>query len=231
MNRKLFIGYIVLLLFFACKKEEKNDILPVQNDGRYYPLNIGTFIDYEVEYIFWDDFANTVDTSNYIFREKIESKIVNYSGDTLYRIEQFIKYHIDSAWSVPKVVYAGKGNNYIYKSEDNVQFVKLIFPIKTNGKWNGNAYNSLPRQEYKYVEVGESFSLLSVAFDKVVQVLQQDNQTAINQDFEEEIYAFDIGLIYKKSIHVRKTYNPINQTFEISSGYSLIQKYSNHGIY
>ncbi len=231
MNRKLFFGFIVLVLFFACKKEDKNDILPVHNDWRYFPLNIGSYVDYEVEYVFWDDFVNTVDTSNYIFREQIESKIVNYSGDTLYRIEQFTKHHIDSAWSVPKVVFAGKGNNYVFKSEDNVQFVKLIFPIIKNGKWNGNAYNLLPNQEYIFIKVNEAHSLSSHSFEKVVHVLQQDNQTAINQDFEEEIYAFDIGLVYKKIIHVKKTYNPINQTFEISSGYTLTQKYFNHGTY
>lgn len=229
MNRKNIFWVLLIFFLISCQKEENYTIVDVQKDLQYFPLNMGSYLEYEVQYIFWDDFAETVDTSNYILRELIESKVTNFSGDTLYRIEQYAKSHPDSGWSVPHIMYAGIRENYVYKVEDNINYVKIILPVRENEKWNGNAYNSLPNQECQYLSVGKPFSFLLNNFEKVVHVLQEDNQTLINQDFEEEMYAFDVGLIYKRQIHLKKTYNPINQTFEISSGYSFTQIITNYG--
>lgn len=229
MNHKHSFWILLVFILISCQKEDKHTIVYNQDDLKYCPLNVGSYIDYEIEYIFWDDFAETVDTSNYILREFIESKVTNYTGDTLYRIEQFAKNHPDSAWSIPHIVFAGIRENYVYKVEDNINYVKIILPVRENAKWDGNAYNSLPNKVYQYLSVGKPFSFSPTNFEKVAHVLQEDNQTLINQDFEEEMYAFNIGLIYKRQIHLKKTYNSINQSFEISSGYSFTQIITNYG--
>lgn len=229
MNRKHIFWVLLVFIFISCQKDDQKPIVLVQEDLKYYPLNVGSYIDYEIEYIFWNDFAETVDTSIYILREFVESKVTNYSGDTLYRIEQYTKNHPDSAWSIPHIVFAGMRENYVYKVEDNINYVKIILPVQENIKWNGNAYNSLPNQVYRYLSVGNQISFSSLHFDKSMHILQEDNQTLINQDMEDEMYALNIGLIYKKQKHLKKTYNPINQSFEISSGYSLTQIITNYG--
>lgn len=231
MKRKHSFWILLVIILTSCQKEDNYTTVDIHKDLKYYPLNVGAYIDYKIEYVFWDDFAETVDTTNYILREFVESKLTNFSGDTLYRIEQFSKNHPDSAWSIPRIVFAGIRDNYVYKVEDNINYVKIILPVRENAKWNGNAYNSMPNQEYQYLSAGKPYSFSPNTFEKVVHVLQEDNQTLINQDYEEEMYAFDIGLIYKKQIHLKKTYNPINQTFEISSGYSFTQTITNYGTF
>ena len=188
MNRKHIFWVLLVFIFISCQKDDQKPIVLVQEDLKYYPLNVGSYIDYEIEYIFWNDFAETVDTSIYILREFVESKVTNYSGDTLYRIEQYTKNHPDSAWSIPHIVFAGMRENYVYKVEDNINYVKIILPVQENIKWNGNADNSLPNQVYRYLSVGNQISFSSLHFDKSVHILQEDNQTLINQDMEEEMY-------------------------------------------
>lgn len=229
MNHKHSFWILLVFILISCQKENHNTVVDIKEDLKYYPLNVGSYVDYEIEYIFWDDFAETVDTTNYILREFVESKVTNFSGDTLYRIEQFTKNHPDSVWSIPHIVFAGIRENYVYKVEDNINYVKIILPVRENTKWDGNAYNSLPNQVYQYLSVGKPFSFSPTNFEKVAHVLQEDNQTLINQDFEEEMYAFNIGLIFKRQIHLKKTYNPISQSFEISSGYSFTQIITNYG--
>lgn len=226
-----FVLFIAALLFStsSCKKEDA--IIPYnpQLDFAYYPMNIGSFIEYDVDYIFWDDFTQTVDTTNYILREYIESILVNYSGDTLYRIERNTKSHPDSAWNVSQVWYCGVKDNYIFKVEENIRYVKLIVPIQKNSEWDGNIYNDLETQSYKYVSVDEPKQFGNQTFDKCVTVLQQNYESLINQDFEEEIFAYNTGLVFKKQIHVDKTYNQITQRFEITSGFSLVQTIKDYG--
>ncbi len=194
-------------------------------------MKIGSYIDYDVEFVFWDDFNHTIDTSIYVLRERIESVIVNYSGDSIYRIERNTKDHPDSAWSFSRVWFSAFEDNYAYKVEENIKYVKLIVPVKLNTKWNGNILNDLESKDYLYTSVDELMHFGNYTFPECVKILQEDYETIINKDYEEEIYARNVGLIFKKQIHINKTYNQITQTFEISSGYSLVQTIKNYGTF
>lgn len=234
MNKNLHIRIICFLtlglIFNSCKKEDVIIPFNPKEDFNYYPMNVGSYIEYDVEYIFWNDFDHTIDTSNYVLREFIESMVVNYTGDTLYRIERNTKDNSDSVWSVSRIWYSGYEDNFAFKVEENVKYVKLVVPVKENYKWEGNIFNDLESKSYSYIFIDRPMQLNNLSFSKCAKILQDDFETLINKDYEEEIFARNIGLIYKKQIHVDKTYNQITQQFEITSGYSLVQTIKNYGI-
>ena len=111
-----------------------------------------------------------------------------------------------------------------------MKYVKLVLPLVENAKWNGNAYNTEDYQTYKLVKLNSEESIGGFIFDKTLTVLQQDEESLISHDFEIEIYAKSIGLVYKEEIHLKKTYNNITQSFEINSGYKYKQTLIDYGI-
>lgn len=229
MNRFLYILSLLILLS-ACKKDDVVPAYDINVDKEYFPLKINSYLDYEVEKITWNDFDSSVDTTQYFLREITESIVENYSSDTLFRLERFIKSDIHSNWNdFPRIWYAGFKDNYFYKVEENVKYVKLVLPLVENAKWNGNAYNTEDYQAYKLIKLNTEESVGNFNFDKTLTVLQQEDESLISHDFEIEIYAKSIGLVYKEEIHLKKTYNNITQSFEISSGYKFKQTLIDYG--
>lgn len=231
-KRNIKILLCLLLLGFAFNSCKKDDVIIPYNpieDFNYYPMKVGSFIEYNVEYVFWNDFNHTIDTSNYILRELIESVMINYTGDSLFRIERNTKEDPDSAWSISRIWFSGYEDNYAFKMEENIKYVKLIVPVKKNVQWEGNILNDLEPKTYKYVSIDQPLQFNNLTFPKCAKILQDDFETLINKDYEEEIYARNVGLIFKKQIHVNKTYNQITQRFEITSGYLLVQTIRNYG--
>lgn len=220
MKRILFSLLLLTLVFTGCKKEEPMESIDYKYG--YFPLSIGDSSKYRVENIVWDDFDQTIDTSAYFLCDYIESATLNNVGDSLFRIEQLIRESDTSQWAIRNVCFAFKTKNQAFRVENNVTYVKLVFPFAEKESWNGNLYNSLDEQKYKCTSVG-SFIVENKTFANSVMITQEDFVTLINSDVEKEVYAKGVGLIHSYRIHVDKTYNPTSGQFEIKSGYTYLQ--------
>jgi hypothetical protein len=97
----------------------------------------------------------------------------------------------------PKVWYANKTSSTAEKVEENIRYIKLVFPSKEGKEWNGNSFNTLGSKYYEIVSIDEYEVLNSLAFDSVVTVEQYDQDDFIQYRYEMEKYARNIGLIYK----------------------------------
>ena len=109
------------------------------------------------------------------------------------------------------------------KVEENIRFTKLVFPIKNGEYWNGNAYNDLLFCEYTYDSIHEPYELNSFSFDSTVTVLQKDLYTAVDYQNAYEVYAKNVGLIYKKDINLSiNLYNIINRSFSFRNKFCYV---------
>jgi hypothetical protein len=99
--------------------------------------------------------------------------------------------------------------------EENLRFVKLEFPVAEGGNWNGNAFNNLGTQQYKYVNVGKFADVGILQFDNTITVEQKNNVNLVDEEVFYEIYAVDIGLVLRHSTDLDKQ---VGQT----SGYSVV---------
>lgn len=101
-------------------------------------------------------------------------------------------------WSVRR-----DGNTFVV-AEGNTSFVKLIAPIEEGGKWDGNAFNTMDKDEYVARDVGKPFAVDDQTFDNTITVEQESNEDPIVfHDVRREVYAREVGLIYKKVVQLK----------------------------
>lgn len=195
----LFSSFLLLSSFFSSCKKDKPASSPDLGYA-YFPLRIGSWIIYDVDSVVHDDFKDTVFTYNYQVKELIESKYTDNAGKEIYRVERYKRNTPQDTWVISDVWASHINASRAEKFEENTWYVKLIFPVKENAKWNGNSFNSMDEMEYEYTEVNASASMNGNSFDSVLTVLQADELNAISKLFSEEKYAVNVGLIYREYI-------------------------------
>lgn len=199
--RNLFSILFIVFAFVSCKKD--STIPPVDMGYKYFPVNKGHWIIYDVDSTVWDDFFPLEDprhdsTYNFQLKEITESIFNDNASRTTERIERYKK--IGSLdWYLKNVWFSNLTNSTAEKVENNIRYLKLTFPIRKGLTWNGNIYNTEDKQDYTYKEIHAPYSINGISFDSTLTVVQKvDTNSLIKKEFAIEVYAKNIGLIYKK---------------------------------
>jgi len=220
MSKYLYIVFFTLF-FSGCKKSDKVSVDYYYN---YFPLAVNSWVEYDVIDITHSDFGS--DTLNYQLKELITEEFLDNSGRLTYRVERFMRESTASDWVIKDVWYANRTKTTAEKIEENVRFTKMIFPVNTSKYWNGNAFNLLKKWEYSYDSLHTSKTINSLVFDSTITVIQRDNQNVVEYEKAFEIYAVDIGLVYKK--HVDLNIN-LGDSTNINDGVELEMTVRSYG--
>ena len=208
MKQLLLLGLIVFTMF-ACKKKKVED--PSDVGYAYAPTKIGKYVVYDVDSTIYDDFHTDTIYYKYRIKEKLEEIYVDNQNRAAIKLVRYIKKHSDTIsydnmpWIVKDVWNYTKTATTLEVVEENIRFTKLIFPVKEESSWNGNANNTLGDWEYTYSSVDKGETINGTHFDNVVLVTQKDDKgkNAIHREYYIEKYAKDIGLVYReiKDLH------------------------------
>ncbi|HNB32872.1 MAG TPA: hypothetical protein PLJ79_03545 [Bacteroidia bacterium] len=184
---------LVLVLMMGCTKD-KETVSAI--DYRYYPIAVGDSMIYQVS-LFNKD-LNTYD-STYQLLERVESVFNDNEGRPTFRLERYVRKSDADAWSIYKVWTSNKTSTSIEKQEDNITYIKLIFPVKLNKTWNGNAKNIFADdfEDYKIISLNEPLQSGNYSFDSTLNVRQIDYDYGFEKRKHFEIYASGVGMIYK----------------------------------
>lgn len=199
--------FLILLVIVSCKKDAP--VTQPDYGYNYFPTDIKKYVVYDVDSIVHNDFTNTVDTFKYQIKEYIESSFIDNSGRNTLRLERYIKNHNDTipysaiSWTLKDVWYTNRTNTTAEKVEENQRYVKLIFPVAAKNKWNGNAYNTLGEQTYTYDDVNTPRTIGTLSFDSTLFVTQLNTENLIEKKYYTEIYAKNVGMVYKQIIDVQ----------------------------
>lgn len=234
---KFFVSILLVsTIFYACKKEKNTDINDLGYE--YFPNEAGRYVIYDVDSIVYDDFENDTDYYKYELKEVIESIFTDNEGRQAQRIERYIRNYNDTIpysqipWNLKDVWYANRTQIAAERVEENVRYVKLVFPIKESKTWNGNAYNTLDEWEYEYTTIHQPNSFGTISFDSTLSVTQYDDnaQILIQRQLYTESYAKNVGLVYKKIIDIKsKNINSLPVMDRITSGVIYTQKVKSYG--
>jgi hypothetical protein len=196
------IGY--LLVFFAAAvfsscSDNDNEVGETIAGSAYFPLNIGDFRIYNVEDRRWLQ-NKVVDSSMFQLRERIDTVFTNLAGETTYRIVRSKRLTAADQWADDSVITATVTGNQVKRTSDNLTEVKMVFPVAENKAWNPNVYNTREPGNAHYADIKQplSYTLGNNVFQKTLKVVVSDFESVINHDFREEVYAENVGLIYKK---------------------------------
>jgi len=226
MNNRLLISIGVIALLAGCKGENAK----VDLGYAYYPAEVGAWISYDVDSIrhFPDE---SVDTVRYQIRELVESAFTDEAGRPARRIERYYRDSSDEDWGIKDIWMVAITNRKVEKVEENIRYVRLTFPVRNDQLWDGNALNDFEPWNYSYAEVDQAYSVEGNVFDTTATVNQEGAVNLIEQRRGQEVYAKNLGLVYKELVDIETdvnySSNPVPEN--IQSGYELYYKYLDHG--
>jgi hypothetical protein len=203
------IIFLLLFLFvgvFSCKKDKET---PPDIGYAYFPDYIGRCIVYDVDSFYYNDFTKHIDTFKYQLKEKYQSAFLDNQNRRTMRVERYVKHYNPKIpynslpWLLKNVYAANRTSTTAETVEENVRYVKLVFPIKELQSWNGNAQNTFTPQNYDYAYFNVPRTIGKINFDSVLQVNQYDESNLVMKKLYVEKYARYIGLVYKQVIDVQ----------------------------
>jgi hypothetical protein len=205
MNRTTtFLTIFLVFLIISCEKINKSD--PVKSYKEYYPLKIGNYIIYNVDST---SFEGKLTKFNYELKDIITDTFSDQEKRLNYRIERFQKDSNSESWKLRNVWTATFTDDKLINFEQNINYVRLIFPINSKQKWNLNAYNSLSVQNASYSDIHKSFKMGTIFVDSSVTIVEKaDTSNLISNEFQKRVYGFDIGLIYYYKDSLQLEFNP-----------------------
>ncbi len=195
-------------LIFSCKNETDHVVLDFGYN--YFPTDSGHYVIYKADSITYDDFFNPVLVKHISFylKEKIQSHFTDNLGRPADRIERYVRNTPGDPWELLNVWYQVVGATSAERVEDNLRYVKMVFPQVVGQEWYGNKFitTQIPYIEpqfyfpwkYKILSKDEPYTNSYATFDSTITVLQVSDSTAINKTYSLEKYSRNVGLSYKE---------------------------------
>ena len=206
MTKASFILVFALIGLSACNKTIEPD------DKRlgyvYFPLEIGHYVVYEV-----DEKNYTILDSNRVFyqlKEVVSDTFTNLSGQKQFVLERYRRNNELENWQIDSVWSALRTGSQAIKFENNIPYIKLIFPVERNSSWNGNAYNDKGERTFRISEFRRNRRFGEINLPNTVKVLMGNDSSLVTQIKREEIFAENIGLVFMERINVRFKSEPEN---------------------
>ena len=197
--RRNFLIIAVALGVQSCSETLEPD--PGSLGIDHFPLEVGNYQDYEVQQINYR-FSGEVDTMRFQLRVRVADSFGNEEGGTSFLLNRSIREDSLSPWVLDSVWSSRKTAFQAIQVESNQPLVKLVFPFEEEQTWDGNSLNGKNPDEYRMVNVFQPFATSSGSeeWSNTVTVVQGDFDDGITRtDLRTEVYALDIGLVYKSS--------------------------------
>ncbi len=203
---RIFLFLFGLVLAAVGCREKNAESIPKNFGESYYPLRVGARISYSVRQELYE--ASNPNPSiprivTYQLREEVLDKSKGENGEDLFRVARYMRpsgldnWQLDSMWTVKKT------DSYVVKTEHNVPYMKLSFPLKEGKSWNGNAYNDRQSRPYRLLTLNKPFVVNGTNFPNSAMVLHQADSNLLFKEVGYEVFADSIGLIYKKHEYLR----------------------------
>ncbi len=206
---KAFVFILAIgLLWYGCRPSHTTEDFEPSYGYDFFPLEVGQYRLYRVDsVIFHKDQAP--DTVSGFARETVVEKLTTGTDTTRYRILRQWRRADDDTWRTDAVWWASRTALKAVQTENNLSFVKLVFPLKVGEKWDGNAGFPAAETEvqigdehvafykawaYRVERIGQEvispFGLLETA-----DVVEADFETLIELRQSTAKYARGIGLV------------------------------------
>jgi hypothetical protein len=196
------------LFLFTCKK--KSDT-PTQDElgYSYFPISVGAYSIYNViDSSFQGNGISVV--KRYQVKEEIHDPITVYD-QTRYQVYLYFTQQMGQAFnSYPDSNWTEfNSGGRITRIENNISYIKLIFPFVVGATWDGNISDSVnnPQNYYTMTNVRRSFTYDSSSsgvsggslyYPQTVSVVQYNNSSALGVNYSVEVYADNVGMVYKE---------------------------------
>jgi len=207
----LLLTALGIAIFAACKKTP--DDYQTDLGLEYFPLEIGKFIEYELDSTIYDPNGDsTVFSTKTFAREEVIDTLHDLTGNVLYKIERYERTADSLPWAIKKVLTHSVQDHQAIRTEDNLRFQKMPFPIRKGTRWNGNSFfdeglivtvageslEMFKGWSYRVLGVDEPAAVGDFQFQETATIEEADNENLIELRRSTATYAKGIGLVYRE---------------------------------
>ena len=206
----------------------------------YFPIDIGYTWEYQVDSVLIFQGGDSNITSSTFIQEKVTELISENNNEKIFKLERSYKHEIEEEWHLQDIWQVSMDNQKVTKTEENLKFIKLVFPAVKGKKWDGNSFFDSNKEfsvganniavfqdwNYKVAEVGVTATVNDIEYPEVLVVSHIDEESAITKRFSEEIYANGVGLIERNMqiFDTQKLDTTVQWIVRAQEGFQLNQK-------
>lgn len=201
---RLLSFYIILgISFFACKKD-KFESVNTSNDKKYFSLKIGSYSEFSVQDILYDDFNNSIDTFNYQIKEVNESSFKDNLDRNAIRVDRYTRNNDTINWDYLNTWYAAIDAHSVERVENNSRKIIISFPISYDAVWNSNEFNMDYVNNVFYTSFHKPYTINNTRYDSSISIESVVISNSVKERVYKEVYVKNIGLVYKNIVFIDK---------------------------
>ncbi|WP_045458583.1 hypothetical protein [Sporocytophaga myxococcoides] len=195
MNKffSLLLFFVASFLISGCSEQQEPDV----SDYQYFPIEKGMYVLYSVDK---KTYGVGDSTHSFYYLKEIIGDTFRAGGELKYRVERYTKNSLTDPWPAqPDSVWSQfNSKSNVTRTENNIRFIKMTFPLVNDKTWDGNAENTMGSEYYKVKDFKRTFYVDTIYFPNSVKIIQADNQNLIEKKYKVEYYAKHVGLIHKE---------------------------------
>lgn len=198
MSIKLAVLFLFTVLLFGCQPQNEEKV--VDFGYSYFWSGDGFYLVYQVDSTVHTGSSDVV--HSFQIKEIHKEWFTDGENDAAMRIEQWKKGDGEDVWQPYKVSVQKRTITTGERVEDNLRWIKLVFPLEEGKEWNGYAYTTLGESEFFMSDVNRPFQVGGFAFDSTLKVVHYDTETFLSEKSRFEYYGKNVGLIHKKCVDI-----------------------------
>ena len=197
----LFYISFAFLILISCRNK-KDLTVPQKPVFDFFPVKQGDFCVFEVQEKLYSTFTKI--DSNYSLKVNYPETFKDAEGGISFKTYRSVKntgskvFTIGNVWST-KV----KPGDKAIVSENNNTFLKISYPLEESKSWNGNVFNTIGFESYTV----KNFGMPWEQYPFTVTIIHKNDTSLLSRDYRLEIYAVNLGLVYKETKIVKYSSN------------------------
>ena len=213
--------YRIFLLALACLFAGCGDRVTgtyeseVGEQQKYFPLSIGQTAEYRVDSVVYNEVPGVGlvrDSSVTFLKEIITDTLRDNLGNVQWEIEQYERRSESENWQIARIWTAERTETQAVRTEENLRFLRLIFPMNRRSEWDGNIWigdektltvagqtlRPFVNWNYEVDSIDIPRTIGPFNFEQVIVVTEVDETNIIEKRFSRSVYAKNVGLVFRE---------------------------------
>lgn len=215
--RILFPLVVILVAFASCKDRviDEDFTTDVADQQRYFPLQLQQPVIYQIDSVVYDFGVNgaiLVNSSTTFVKEVITDTLRDSQGRLQWKVEQFERTSDTLPWEIKRIWSAEMNGSQAIRTEENLRFLRLVFPMDRRSEWDGNLWIDANREiqiagermrpftgwNYEVDSINIPRQVGTFSFDSTLVITEVDETNIIERRLSRCVYAKNIGLVWKE---------------------------------
>lgn len=209
-----------VIFIVSCTKSDY--FSPAVKSSNYYPVTSGKVWVYRLDSTVVSPFGTELNMVSYHLKDSVGNSFTDNAGRESWVVYRSITDTLEeNPWqNISSYYITPTATDIEMVDDENLRFIKLVTPVTAGFSWPGNsyidtrsatsAYQYLDGWIYTYSAVDSPYTILAGKIDSTVTVLQADETSPEGpfdpdnyqqRNYSVEVYAKNIGLIYKNFLH------------------------------